>query len=56
VFWDEYHPSDSANELIANELIKKFGFTRVDGTNAPPASAPPPVTAPSPVIAPSPVG
>ncbi|KAJ6749162.1 GDSL LIPASE/ACYLHYDROLASE FAMILY PROTEIN [Salix purpurea] len=26
VFWDEYHPSDSANELIAKELIKKFGF------------------------------
>ncbi|XVF11909.1 hypothetical protein REPUB_Repub08aG0068700 [Reevesia pubescens] len=32
VFWDEYHPSDSANELIANELIKKFGFL---GVNAP---------------------
>lgn len=57
VFWDEYHPSDSANELIANELIKKFGFGRVNATNAPPASAAPsPVTAPSPAIAPSPEG
>jgi phospholipase/lecithinase/hemolysin len=26
VFWDEYHPSDRANELIANILIQKFGF------------------------------
>lgn len=34
VFWDEYHPSDSANELIANELIKKFGFLG-DNQNAP---------------------
>ncbi|EEF47854.1 GDSL esterase/lipase At1g74460 [Ricinus communis] len=43
VFWDEYHPSDSANALIANELIKKFGFLRVNDTNAPssaPADAP----------------
>ncbi|CAK9138116.1 unnamed protein product [Ilex paraguariensis] len=39
VFWDEYHPSDSANELVANELIKKLGFL-----NAP---------SPSPAIAPS---
>ena len=23
VFWDEYHPTNSANELIANELIKE---------------------------------
>ncbi|TXG51730.1 hypothetical protein EZV62_024254 [Acer yangbiense] len=35
VFWDEYHPSDSANELIANELIKKFGFMGVNQTEAP---------------------
>ncbi|KAH7550685.1 hypothetical protein ACOSQ2_024120 [Xanthoceras sorbifolium] len=35
VFWDEYHPSDSANELIANELIKKFGFMGVNQTDAP---------------------
>ncbi|XWS51143.1 hypothetical protein CRYUN_Cryun12cG0151500 [Craigia yunnanensis] len=46
VFWDEYHPSDSANELIANELIKKFGFLGVN------ASAPAP--APESAIAPSP--
>ncbi|KAF2318026.1 hypothetical protein GH714_041353 [Hevea brasiliensis] len=44
VFWDEYHPSDSANELIANELIKKFGFLRVNDTNAP---SPAPAVAPS---------
>uniref|UniRef100_A0A6N2N2F4 Uncharacterized protein n=1 Tax=Salix viminalis TaxID=40686 RepID=A0A6N2N2F4_SALVM len=55
VFWDEYHPSDSANELIAKELIKKFGFTRVDGTK-PPASAPSPALAHSPALAPSPEG
>ncbi|KAF2315954.1 hypothetical protein GH714_040749 [Hevea brasiliensis] len=47
VFWDEYHPSDSANELIANELIKKFGFLRVNDTNAP---------SPAPAVAPSPQG
>ncbi|KAK4264184.1 hypothetical protein QN277_025393 [Acacia crassicarpa] len=45
VFWDEYHPSDKASELIANELIKKFGFVRVDQTNAP---SPAPGLAPSP--------
>ena len=44
VFWDEYHPTDSANQLIANELIKKFGFLRVDPTGAP---------SPSPTVAPS---
>lgn len=46
MFWDEYHPSDSANELIANELIKKFGFLR-DGQNAAPSPAPAAI-APSP--------
>ncbi|KAL5544495.1 hypothetical protein UlMin_008279 [Ulmus minor] len=35
VFWDEYHPSDAANELIANEIIKKLGFQRVDQSDAP---------------------
>ncbi|GMJ04947.1 hypothetical protein like AT1G74460 [Hibiscus trionum] len=44
VFWDEYHPSDSANELIARELIKKFGFMGVNS----PAPAPEPDIAPSP--------
>ncbi|KAL6580215.1 hypothetical protein OROMI_008239 [Orobanche minor] len=34
VFWDEYHPSDSANQLIANELIKKLGFKPVNQTNS----------------------
>ncbi|XP_068307091.1 GDSL esterase/lipase At1g74460-like [Pyrus communis] len=47
VFWDEYHPSDSANELIAKELIKKFGLSRVDETDAP---------SPAPAFAPSPEG
>lgn len=65
VFWDEYHPSDKANELIANELIKKFGFLRVNQSGAPspspaPESDPDPTPAPavdpspSPLIAPSP--
>ncbi|XP_073294377.1 GDSL esterase/lipase At1g74460-like [Primulina huaijiensis] len=33
VFWDEYHPSDGANQLIANELIKKLGFEPVNQTD-----------------------
>ncbi|KAH9602132.1 hypothetical protein KSS87_008533 [Heliosperma pusillum] len=40
VFWDEYHPSDSANQLIATELIKKFGFGKVNGPAAAPAMGP----------------
>ncbi|XP_057723265.1 GDSL esterase/lipase At1g74460-like [Arachis stenosperma] len=55
VFWDEYHPTDSANELIANELIKKFGFTRVDQTihnNNAPSPAPASVSDLSPVPSP----
>ncbi|CAA0836063.1 GDSL esterase/lipase [Striga hermonthica] len=44
VFWDEYHPSDSANQLIANELIQKFGFGPVNQTGP---------TSPSPSMAPS---
>ncbi|KAI3440600.1 Lipase_GDSL domain-containing protein [Psidium guajava] len=47
VFWDEYHPTDTANQIIAKELIKKFGFSRVNGSDAP-SSAP--------AIAPSPQG
>lgn len=47
VFWDEYHPSDAANELIANELIKKFGFSTGNGTGTDAPSAAPAV-APSP--------
>ncbi|GMN45620.1 hypothetical protein TIFTF001_014806 [Ficus carica] len=45
VFWDEYHPTDAANELIANEIIKKLGFLRVDKPEPPsqePAAAPSP--------------
>ncbi|CAN0870831.1 GDSL esterase/lipase At1g74460 [Linum grandiflorum] len=45
VFWDEYHPSDSANQLIAaKELINKFGFL---STSSPPPSSAPPFSAPS---------
>ncbi|KAI5683778.1 hypothetical protein M9H77_05006 [Catharanthus roseus] len=42
VFWDEYHPSDTANELIANEMIKKLGFVPVNNTGGggSPAAAP----------------
>ncbi|KAL0384940.1 UNVERIFIED_CONTAM: GDSL esterase/lipase [Sesamum radiatum] len=41
VFWDEYHPSDRANELIASEMIKKLGFKPVNQTDSPsPAMAP----------------
>ncbi|OWM65293.1 GDSL esterase/lipase At1g74460-like [Punica granatum] len=35
VFWDEYHPSDSANQLIANEMIRKMGFSRPNLSPAP---------------------
>ncbi|KAA8542440.1 hypothetical protein F0562_023424 [Nyssa sinensis] len=47
LFWDEYHPSDSANELIANELIKKLKFRPVNGADA---------TSSAPAIAPFPEG
>lgn len=54
VFWDEYHPSDSANQIIAKELINKFRFSRAnqDGITGAPSLAPamPPLAdAPSPV-------
>lgn len=49
VFWDEYHPTDSANELIANELIKKFGLSRVDGPSPAPATTP---SSPAPAFTP----
>ncbi|XP_057952037.1 GDSL esterase/lipase At1g74460 [Malania oleifera] len=49
VFWDEYHPSDSANQMIADEIIKKLGFLSVNPTSAP-------SPAPDPAIAPSPEG
>ncbi|KAK6128189.1 hypothetical protein DH2020_038068 [Rehmannia glutinosa] len=44
VFWDEYHPSDSANQLIAKEMIKKLGFKPVNQTDSP---------SPAPSISPS---
>ncbi|XP_030521815.1 GDSL esterase/lipase At1g74460-like [Rhodamnia argentea] len=51
VFWDEYHPTDTANQIVAKELKKKFGFSRVNSGNAP-SSAP----AIAPAFAPSPQG
>ncbi|XP_010258330.1 PREDICTED: GDSL esterase/lipase At1g74460-like [Nelumbo nucifera] len=34
VFWDEYHPSDRANELIADEIIRKLGLSQLNTTNS----------------------
>ncbi|KAF3789346.1 GDSL esterase/lipase [Nymphaea thermarum] len=36
VFWDEYHPTEAANQVIANAIIKKLGFRPL---NAPPSAA-----------------
>ncbi|XP_057792118.1 GDSL esterase/lipase At1g74460 [Salvia miltiorrhiza] len=41
VFWDEYHPSDSANQLIANEMINKLGFKPINHTDSPSPALPP---------------
>ncbi|GAB2269994.1 hypothetical protein Dimus_004909 [Dionaea muscipula] len=47
VFWDEYHPSDSANQIIANELLNKFrNFLSMNRSSAAPSPAP--AMAPSP--------
>ncbi|OAY79217.1 GDSL esterase/lipase [Ananas comosus] len=35
VFWDEYHPTDKANELIANVILKKLGYNSTNGTDNP---------------------
>ncbi|KAK6920879.1 GDSL lipase/esterase [Dillenia turbinata] len=53
MFWDEYHPSDSANVIVAKEMIKKLGFGKVNQAGAP---SPQPSLAPSdaPVAAPAP--
>lgn len=45
VFWDEYHPTDKANQIIAGELIKKFGFLRANQAKSPSLA---PAVAPSP--------
>ncbi|XP_042498441.1 GDSL esterase/lipase At1g74460 [Macadamia integrifolia] len=42
VFWDEYHPSDRANEMMANEIITKL----ISQTN-PPSKAPTHAPAPA---------
>uniref|UniRef100_A0A5K1ARL1 GDSL esterase/lipase n=1 Tax=Nymphaea colorata TaxID=210225 RepID=A0A5K1ARL1_9MAGN len=36
VFWDEYHPTEAANQVIANAIIKKLSFRPL---NAPPSAA-----------------
>ncbi|XP_043703870.1 GDSL esterase/lipase At1g74460 [Telopea speciosissima] len=46
VFWDEYHPSDRANEMMADEIISKLGF--LGPSKAPTAS---PAHAPAPAHA-----
>ncbi|ONK73852.1 uncharacterized protein A4U43_C03F240 [Asparagus officinalis] len=33
VFWDEYHPTDHANELIATEIMRKLGYKAVNDTS-----------------------
>ncbi|MCL7048037.1 hypothetical protein MKW94_017906 [Papaver nudicaule] len=41
VFWDEYHPSDRANEMIAKEIIRKLGFLYTNSTsNGSPSPSP----------------
>lgn len=35
VFWDEYHPTDQANELIANEIFKKLDMKPINDTTNP---------------------
>ncbi|KAJ0975315.1 hypothetical protein J5N97_017280 [Dioscorea zingiberensis] len=32
VFWDEYHPTDKTNELMANQIIKNLGYKPINGT------------------------
>ncbi|XP_042422125.1 GDSL esterase/lipase At1g74460-like [Zingiber officinale] len=36
VFWDEYHPTDQANEIIANEIIKKLDMKPINDTTTSP--------------------
>ncbi|XXG70598.1 hypothetical protein AAC387_Pa07g0042 [Persea americana] len=33
-FWDEYHPTDKANEIIASEIISKLGYLPANETTA----------------------
>lgn len=60
VFWDEYHPTDSANEYVGKELIKKLGLGDGAPSPAPAAIAPSPKSAhahsPTSAVAPSPEG
>ncbi|XP_026436341.1 GDSL esterase/lipase At1g74460-like [Papaver somniferum] len=46
VFWDEYHPSDRANEMIAKEIIRKLGYLYTNSTSVG-SPSPSPVEAPA---------
>ena len=41
IFWDEFHPTDSASELIAKEFLKKFGFSKANQDGDDPKSQAP---------------
>ncbi|CAM8980047.1 unnamed protein product [Rhodiola kirilowii] len=45
VFWDEYHPTDRANEIVANELLSKLGLVSKSNISE--------ITSPAPALAPS---
>jgi len=51
VFWDEYHPSDAANLVIAQTLISTLKLNPGNSTNSP---APSPLPSPFPSPSPSP--
>jgi len=40
LFWDEYHPSDAANLLIANALISTLKFFPDNSTSPAPSPSP----------------
>ncbi|KAH9311346.1 hypothetical protein KI387_026381 [Taxus chinensis] len=52
VFWDEYHPTDAANVVIAENLMPTLSFGHENTTT--PASAPAPASLPSPAPSASP--
>ena len=44
VFWDEYHPTDRANELMAKEFLKKFGLAKANEEEDDPNNSQAPAT------------
>ncbi|ERM94504.1 GDSL esterase/lipase At1g74460 [Amborella trichopoda] len=42
VFWDEYHPTDAANEIIAEQIIANLGFKPINASGEAPFGAPEP--------------